>query len=282
MARIRSIKPEFWTDGTMIGLSFGARLFYIGTWNFSLCDRGHLPDDAVGLKLKILPADPVDGHQLLAELLITGRLVRRRSADGRSYLYNPRLSEHQKTDPRWKSRCPHCASEESGGFVDDPVGLPEPPPTSPEPTETPRTSAMDRKGEERIGIHHATRGAAPSAASTITQRAKRITDSYSTIEPMSKWPAVNAIVIKAIKTERWSDDEIAAALLRLAGEGRPVTVDALRVELTGLQPRASPNGRLVEVGGLKLKPETAARMADRSRFEAMDRAKDQPAIEGPT
>jgi hypothetical protein len=53
---------------------------------------------------------------------------------------------------------------------------------------------------------------------------------------MCRWPAVNAVVMKAIKAERWSDGEIHAALLRLAGEGRSVTVETLRIELNGLPP----------------------------------------------
>lgn len=36
VARIRSIKPEFWTDGDMLRLSDSCRLFFIGLWNF--CD----------------------------------------------------------------------------------------------------------------------------------------------------------------------------------------------------------------------------------------------------
>lgn len=66
-----------------------------------------------------------------------------------------------------------------------------------------------------------------------TQRSKAITDAYAAAQPMCKWPAVNAIVLKAIKIGRWSDDEIHAALLRLAEDGRSVTVDTLRIELTG-------------------------------------------------
>jgi len=31
--RIRQIRPEFWTDETMAGLSHATRLFYIGLWN---------------------------------------------------------------------------------------------------------------------------------------------------------------------------------------------------------------------------------------------------------
>lgn len=286
MARIRTIKPDFWTDGTIIGLSAMARLFYIGTWNFSLCDRGHLPDDAIGLKLKILPADDVDPYALIGELLSTGRLIRRRSG-GRTYLYNPRLGEHQKTDARWQSRCPYCASEEAGGFEEDSPTLPEPPPSTPEPPETHPSSPQGSKGKDGIGkeVQRAARaadGASAAAAPeslTETQRSKRITDAYHHAEPMSRWPAVNAIVIKAIKAKRWSDEEIQSALLRMARENRPVTVDSLRVELAGLPPsRASPH--LVEVNGMKLRPETAARFADRERFAAKDAEEARLAIEG--
>lgn len=151
MARIRSVKPEFWTDGTMVELSIPARLFYIGTWNFALCDRGHLPDDPRGLKLKILPADDVDAVVLLNELLAAGRIVRRYSSDGRSYLFIPRLGEHQKSDTRWQSRCPHCASEETTGHAEDSPTLTETQPSSDEPAGAPAASPQGGKGGEGLG-----------------------------------------------------------------------------------------------------------------------------------
>jgi hypothetical protein len=76
---------------------------------------------------------------------------------------------------------------------------------------------------------------------TETQRSKRLTDVYSEAEPLCKWPAVNDVVRRAIRAAKWSDDEIRAALLRLAGEGRGVTVETLRTELNGLP--APRNGR---------------------------------------
>lgn len=123
---------------------------------------------------------------------------------------------------------------------------------------------------------------APDEPLTINQRSKQITDAYHAIEPMCIWVAVNGIVKKAIQANRWTDDAIREALLRLAKEGRTVTVNSLRVELDGLTPRASPTTGLVEHKGLFLKPETAARLNDRARFEAMDAANEQPAIGGPT
>jgi len=44
MPRIRTVKPEFWTDGAMLRLSDSCRLFFIGLWNF--CDdEGKHPYD---------------------------------------------------------------------------------------------------------------------------------------------------------------------------------------------------------------------------------------------
>lgn len=117
MARIRTIKPEFWTDGTMIGLPFEARLFYIGMWNHA-CDRGHLANDPFGLKLKILPADQVDGEALLALLVSAGRVAVVSLPDGRSYLTIPRFGDHQRVDTRWNSRCPVCALADSPELIE--------------------------------------------------------------------------------------------------------------------------------------------------------------------
>lgn len=79
--------------------------------------------------------------------------------------------------------------------------------------------------------------AADAPRLSVTQRSKRITDAYAAAEPMCKWPAVNGVVIKAIQAARFSDAEIQAALLRMAGENRSVTVDSLRTELGGMPPR---------------------------------------------
>lgn len=113
MARGRIISPDFWTDGRMISLTPYARLFYIGTWNFATCDRGHLPDDALGLKLKILPADHVDATELLDELMTAGRIVRIQIA-GQSFLQIPTFERNQSgsKESRWKPRCTACKLSE--------------------------------------------------------------------------------------------------------------------------------------------------------------------------
>ncbi|OZE77178.1 hypothetical protein CH305_18245 [Rhodococcus sp. 15-649-2-2] len=113
MSRIRTIKPGFWTDGNIVVLSPFARLLYIGMWNFAMCDHGHVADDPMKLKLEVLPADDVDIVALLNELIGRGRVVRVADPEGRSYLLVRRFEDHQKIDPRWKTRCPACSHPDS-------------------------------------------------------------------------------------------------------------------------------------------------------------------------
>lgn len=132
MARIRTIKPEFWTDGDVVQMTSWARLFFIGTWNFTMCDQGHVADDPVRLKLQILPQDDVDPFALIEELVRHGRLTRLVDEDGRRYLHVKRFTDHQKLEKRWQPRCPAC---NAGGLHE-----PEPLPTSPQLPEPLRTS----------------------------------------------------------------------------------------------------------------------------------------------
>lgn len=153
MARGRIIKPEFWTDGNIVSLSLPARLFYIGLWNFALCDAGHLPDDPQGLKLKIFPADQVEAQELVDELLASGRLQRMSLPGGRSFLHIRRFSDHQKADTRWSPRCPVCQN------------LAEPQPNSPEfestQPSTPELTVEGIKEESTGGEKSATEVAPP-------------------------------------------------------------------------------------------------------------------------
>ena len=142
MARMRYIKPEFWTDRAMVGLSLGARLLYIGTWNFALCDKGHLEDDAFRLKMQIFPADNIDVEAALAELMAAGRIVRLESTDGSTYLCIVHLKDHQKVDPRWTPRCAACK---------DAANLSETLQSPPELSGTLPNSPQEGRGGEGIG-----------------------------------------------------------------------------------------------------------------------------------
>lgn len=253
MARIRSIKPEFWTDGTIVQMSAMARLFYIGTWNFSLCDKGHLPDDPMGLKLRILPADNVDPHALIAELIAAGRLVRRRTAEGRSYLFNPRLTDHQKVDARWQSRCPYCAVEANGEFADVKSSPSEPHPNSPEPAETPRTSAQDRKGWDGIGKEVPPTADATPRVPTEPDEPTSQTIVGEWIERCPKRPPRQVIgqiakQVKALLAEGIEPDDIRRGLAEwMARDVHPSVLPSIVNNVMNRQARASPGADLATV-----------------------------------
>lgn len=76
MARIRTVKPEFWTSEQVMECSALARLLFIGIWNF--CDdAGNHPLSPKTLKALVFPGDDITANQvadLLAELESNGLL----------------------------------------------------------------------------------------------------------------------------------------------------------------------------------------------------------------
>lgn len=148
MARIRSIKPDFWTDGDVVALSYAARLLFIGSWNFALCDYGHVADDAVRLKMQVLPADDVDAQSLIDELVASGRMVRLVGSDGRTYLHVKRFTEHQRIEKRWTPRCPACLDSVLTEAPQTSHKLARVSESTREHAQTLANSAPERRGEE--------------------------------------------------------------------------------------------------------------------------------------
>lgn len=143
MARIRSIKPEFWTDGRMVKLPFDVRLFYIGMWNFA-DDWGVLEDDPETLKLRIMPADPIDPEAIVDRLVGDGRVRRATTPDGDRVLVIGSWANNQRIDKRSEGRWGNPAD-----FHYDAQTPAEPPRIPTTPAESP--AGMERKGEERNG-----------------------------------------------------------------------------------------------------------------------------------
>jgi len=104
MARIRTIKPEYWTDGDMLKLSRDARLFYIGLWNFA-DDNGVLEYDPVSIKARIFPNDRVSVDKLLKELVDMNKAIIY-GVEKRQYIFIKNLANHQVIDRPRKSHLP--------------------------------------------------------------------------------------------------------------------------------------------------------------------------------
>ena len=146
MARIRTVKPEFWTSEQIVECSPTARLLFIGLWNF--CDdAGRHPASVKRAKMEVFPADPftyddIDGW--ISELCNAG-LIQQYEAQGKVY-WQVTGWHHQKID---RPTIRHPAPEDS----------PTPRRTLDEdsPTPHPRTGTegtgdgRDGKGMERNG-----------------------------------------------------------------------------------------------------------------------------------
>lgn len=100
MARIRSIKPEFWTSEQVMECSTTARLLFIGMWNF--CDdAGRHPASSKTLKAEVFPGDDITSDEvgmMLDELEANG-LIERYEVSERQY-FQVTGWHHQKIEKK--------------------------------------------------------------------------------------------------------------------------------------------------------------------------------------
>jgi len=101
MARIRSIKPEFWTSEQIAECSPNARLLFVGMWNF--CDDyGVHPASCARLKMEIFPADSFSQSNIrsLVDELIGKKLVIEYVINNESFWFVTGWDRHQKPDTK--------------------------------------------------------------------------------------------------------------------------------------------------------------------------------------
>lgn len=95
MARIRTIKPEFFTSEDIVILTPFARLLYIALW--CEADReGRLVWRPKTFKMRYLPADQIDIDSLSLELINVGMI--KLYGDGLAFI--PSFLNHQHINPR--------------------------------------------------------------------------------------------------------------------------------------------------------------------------------------
>lgn len=95
MARIRTIKPEFFTSEDIVGMTPHARLLYIAMW----CEadkEGRLAWKPRTFKMRYLPADSINIEDLCSEIIAVGLVV----LYGEGLAYIPRFTKHQHINPR--------------------------------------------------------------------------------------------------------------------------------------------------------------------------------------
>lgn len=108
MARIRTVKPGFFTSLSIAMLTDAAKLTFVGLWTY-VDDEGRGVDDARIIKATVWPLDdlktPRKVEGLLRELAGKGRIVRYEVA-GRRYLEVVNWKEHQHVNRPQRSTLP--------------------------------------------------------------------------------------------------------------------------------------------------------------------------------
>jgi len=98
MARIRTIKPEFFTSEDIVGLSTHARLLYIALW--CEADReGRFSWKPKTFKMRYFPGDSANIDKLCDELRQAG-LVMVYIVNDQQYAFIPTFHAHQHINPR--------------------------------------------------------------------------------------------------------------------------------------------------------------------------------------
>lgn len=98
MARIRTIKPEFFTSEDIVSMTPLARIFYVALWCESDRD-GRLEWKPKTFKMRYMPGDNCEVVELAQELIDRGLIVLY-AADGKQYAEIPTFAKHQVINNR--------------------------------------------------------------------------------------------------------------------------------------------------------------------------------------
>lgn len=114
MARIRTIKPEFFKNEQLADLPMAARLLFIGLW--TLADKeGRLEDRPKRIKAELFPYDNLDCEKELSRLHTSGFVIRYEVGDLK-VIQITKFTDHQRItgkESETQSRFPEYKEEEN-------------------------------------------------------------------------------------------------------------------------------------------------------------------------
>ncbi len=204
MARIRSIKPEYWADEDLAAaVSRDARLLYIGLWNLA-DEHARLRGDPRYVKGQLFAYDddltPKHVDALLDELAAAGKVQRYRSGSG-AYLFLPNLAKHQRLEAsKVESRLP---------------APPDPSESAPMATVGADLSARDpdestpHADESSLlygswSMEHGAGGRGAPLEPAPTKRGRRIPDDFTVTPEMVAWARDNCPQVDGrVETEKF-------------------------------------------------------------------------------
>lgn len=221
MARIRSVKPEFWADRRMSRLSLTARFMYIGLWNLS-DEHARGNGDTRYIKGQLFPYDddvtPEVVGGLLDELEGEGRVVRY-DVDGDPFLFLPNLGEHQRLEPsKVKSKYPA-------------------PPEMSEPQVGAESSEKISAGSEKKSALHVAGSMEHGAASDAAAAAELIRDKLKIPVPKSLLGHIEARLSEGWTVKALTDAVATETITNAASSGAVLTA---RIRDLGPPPKPKP------------------------------------------
>lgn len=250
MARIRSLKPSFWTDERVIGLSRDARLLCIGMISHA-DDAGRLLATPVRLAGDIFPADDLSTKQVLRwrdEIEQTG-LIKVYKVRGVEYACFPKWRKHQRISKPQPSTLPSPEQEDTETRNDSA------PKRGTDPGTVPQQGASLARGGAHVtetGDRRQETGVPPSAGSALAPLAETGVQSLIAewIDHVPKRPPGNVIGQIGKQLRAMADEGIELADLRRGlaewvDKGlHPSTLPSVVNEVMNRSAaRASPNAR---------------------------------------
>lgn len=263
MARIRTIKPEFFTSLTIANLPLAARLTFIGLWTH-VDDGGRCVDEVRLIRAALWPLDDRLASDVEEDLKVLqdASLIVRYEHAGRRYLAVRNWREHQRIDKPKPSKLPPPdngipgPTGPPGDTVDDPSASTDaqfPDPSGTDPGRIPDESES-RPGSVPGGKEQGTgKGTGIEGGASAREEMPWMgADRAATTEHMfaAWWKAfgtrtaqgrgsIQDAIAEALRNGL-AADELWSALVRLGDTSKPVTGACIQIALADVRKRASP------------------------------------------
>lgn len=234
MARIRSVKPEFWSSPNLPSDPW-PRLLFMAMWNWA-DDNGvgtANPRELLGF------AFPNDDHITVADLRRMLVEIRRvfdvkfYTVSGRPYYAIPSWESHQKFDRRSKGKFPGPEEAETWLYLD---GCEVPVEARGNPTNARRDSVAGTGEQGNRGTGETPSGAselAPTDAPAAPPEQTATANAYERVGKAFNFMAVRGIAKWAIHTRETDPQVVEDALVAIYEMGKPITKQLVGQYLDG-------------------------------------------------
>lgn len=259
MARIRTIKPDFFTSLTIADLTPEQRLTFIGLWTHA-DDAGRCVDDPRLIKAALWPLDDRTAADIEIDLkaLSESSLITRYTLNRKRYLAVTNWDEHQRINRPTDSKLP--APEEGDPTPPDPVTRHDSDSLSAH-THFSEDSPQERKGKEgnREGKGNPPTPRQSSSSPTVSQTGERAIEDRMTDAFLDRYKAGNAYSARQIRrviadtlANGTNPDELWAALERIGVASKPVSAGTLQFAFAEIRKHHNPSNVIALASGQAL------------------------------